>query len=197
MNSFFWSRAHAHLTNNTHLPNNGCNYKICQVKDDNIHSKYIDSSGNLFINEIRFSYIRPIHESTRLIVYNSSNIMLLEGIVHRGSKCIVEVHDGCMIVFTNNAFHAGVNSYERQGGNYLSHLRVFAYIVESEYVSIKDEVSKVLKTNEYIPTCETCEYMVNGIIQYKGHIIRYLDTKCHIDNLPMDKVLLGDLEKVG
>ena len=29
MHSFFWSRVHEHLINNTHLHSNGCKYKIC------------------------------------------------------------------------------------------------------------------------------------------------------------------------
>ena len=39
--------------------------------------------------------------------------------------------------------------------------------------------------------------MVNENINYEGHIIRYLNTPCQIDNLPMGKVLLGGLEKIG
>ena len=34
-------------------------------------------------------------------------------------------------------------------------------------------------------------------IHYKGRIIRYLDTPCRIDNLPMVEVLLGDLENIS
>ena len=49
--------------------------------------------------------------------------------VHRGSKVGVEIPDGCMILFTNHAVHAGVKSYEKHGGQYSSHLRMFAYIV--------------------------------------------------------------------
>ena len=45
-----------------------------------------------------FSYIRPVDGATRLIVYNCSNITCLEQVVHRGSKVVVEVPDGCMIV---------------------------------------------------------------------------------------------------
>ena len=32
MSLFFWDRAHEHITSSTTLPNNGCKYKICQVK---------------------------------------------------------------------------------------------------------------------------------------------------------------------
>ena len=113
MNSFFWSRVHEHFTNNKHLPNNGCKYKFCQVKDDNLYSKYVDSSRNPFIKEYRFSYIRPVHGSTRSIVYNSSSLTALEDIVHHGRTVIIKVPDGCMTVFINNTFHVGVESYER------------------------------------------------------------------------------------
>ena len=167
------------------------------MKDDNVYSKYIDSSGNPFIKESRFSYIKPVHVHTRLIVYNNSNNTALDGIVYRGSKVIIEVPTRCMTVFTNNTFHAGVKSYERQGCNYLSHLRLFAYIVENKCVSIKDEATKLWENNECIPIYDTCQSLVNENIHYEGHKIRYLDTQCRIDNLPIGKVLLGDLEKVG
>ena len=54
----------------------------------------------------------------------------MEQVVHRGSKVVVEVPDECMIIFTNHTIHAGVKTYEKQGGIYLSHIRMFAYIVE-------------------------------------------------------------------
>ena len=54
----------------------------------------------------------------------------MEGMVHRGAKVIVEVPEGYIIVFTCDTFHAGVKIYAKHGGNYLSHLRLFAYTVE-------------------------------------------------------------------
>ena len=113
-------------------------YGTYQVKENNELCKYVENysknEGNkTYIKESRFSYIRPIHGSTRLIVYNSSNVTYMEGMVHRGAKVIVEVPEGCMIVFSNDTFHAGVKSYAKYGGNYLSHLRLFAYIVEESF----------------------------------------------------------------
>ena len=55
----------------------------------------------------------------------------------------------------------------------------------------------MLNDNECITTYATCEAMPNENTHYEGHIIRYLDTYDNIDNLPMGKVLLVDLEKVG
>ena len=55
----------------------------------------------------------------------------------------------------------------------------------------------MLNDNECITTYATCEAMPNENTHYEGHIIRYLDTYDNIDNLPMGKVLLGDLRKVG
>ena len=65
------------------------------------------------MKESRFSYIRPVDRATRLIVYNCSNLTDLEQVVHRGSKVVVEVPDGCMIVFINHTIHAGVKSYKK------------------------------------------------------------------------------------
>ena len=74
---------------------------------------------------------------------------------------------------------------------------MFAYTVENECVSIKDETTKLWENNECIPMYYTYESLVNENIHYKDHKIRYLDIQCRIDNLPMGKVLLGDLEKVS
>ena len=126
----------------------------------------MDDRGSLFIKQSRFSHIKPIDGITRLIVYSSSNVAGLEGIIHRGSKVIVEVADGSMIVFTNETFHAGVKSY----------LRLFAYIVDNNYVSITDEVFKILNKNICNLNCPTCEEIPNENIHYEGHVIKYLDT---------------------
>ena len=69
----------------------------------------------------------------------------MEGIVHRGAKVIVEVPEGCMIVFSNDTFHAGVKSYAKYEGNYLSHLRLFAYIVEEKFHSVDESIEKITK----------------------------------------------------
>ena len=81
-----------------------------------------------------FSYIRPVDGDTRLIIYNCANITGLKQIVHRGSKVVVEVPDGCMILFTNHKIHVGHKIHEKQSDIYSSHLRMFAYIVEQDYV---------------------------------------------------------------
>ena len=54
----------------------------------------------------------------------------MEGQVHCEGKVIVKVPEGCMIVFTKNISHAGVKSYVKYGGNQLSRLRLFAYIIK-------------------------------------------------------------------
>ena len=184
MNSFFWKRVYKHLTINTFVLNDECKCNLCQVLNkDNETSKYMDDDGNAFVKESRFSYIRPIDGNTRLIVYNRSNITALDGVIHRGSKVVVEVPDGCMIVFTSDKFHADVRSYERRGGIYPVHLRLFVYIVEDNYISISEDVSKMSTTNKCDANCLTCEVMPNENIHYEGHIIRYTNTQCNIDKL--------------
>ena len=68
-------------------------------------------TSSAFVKYSRFSYIRPVDGATRLMVYNCSNITGLEQIVHRVNKVVVEVPDGCMIVFTNHTIHVGVKVY--------------------------------------------------------------------------------------
>ena len=51
--SFFWERVHEHLTSSTTLQNNGCKYNICQVKENNDSSKYIDvKSSDVFVKNL-------------------------------------------------------------------------------------------------------------------------------------------------
>ena len=196
--SIFWDQVHEHITSSTTLPNNRCKYKICHIKENNDSSKYLDvKSSNIFVKESRFSYIRPVDGDTRLIVYNCSNITGLEQRVHRGSKVVGEVPDSCMVVFTNHAIHAGVKTYEKQGGVYSSHLRMFAYIVEKDYIQTEGSITTMLADDKCHLSCATCEPLVNENIHHEGHVIRYLKSKCDIENLFMCTVLLGNLEKVG
>ena len=71
MSLFYWKRVHQLLANS--LSNNDSKYRIYLVKEDNFLSKYIESNTTIdeiktYIKESRFSYIRQIHGSTRLIV---------------------------------------------------------------------------------------------------------------------------------
>ena len=120
----------------------------------------------------------------------------MEGMVHCGAKLIVEVPEGCMIVFTNDTFHAGVKSYTKYGGNYLSHLRLVAYIVDETFIFFDESIERK-KTKECGKNCTICVSLFSDNIHYEAHIIRYLKYQCDIDNLNTDNILIGDLEKVG
>ena len=48
-----------------------------------------------------------------------------------------------MIIFTSDTFHVVVYNYAKYGGNNLSHLRLFAYIVEDTYSSINESIEKI------------------------------------------------------
>ena len=117
--------------------------------------------------------------------------------MHRGAKVIVEVPEECMIVFTNDTFHVDVKVYAKYGSNYLSHLRLFVYIVENTYTSIDESIESISRAIECEKNCTICESLRNDNIHYEGHVIRYLKFQCDIDNLNMGSVLLDDLEKVG
>ena len=119
----------------------------------------------------------------------------MEDKVHRCAKVIIEVPEGCMIVFTSDTFHTGVKSYAKYWGNYLSHLRLFAYIIEDIYCSIDESKETISRTIECDKNYTICDSLINDNINYEGHIIRYLKSQCGIDNLNTGNVLLGDLEK--
>ena len=166
------------------------------LKEDNEFGKYVNKDGDFFVKELRFSYIRLIDSTTRLIVYNCFNITGVEGIIYR-RKVIIKVPDSCMIVFTSDIFHAGFLSYDRKSGTYLPHLRMFAYTVGNNYVSRRDYISKISEKMRYEVNCATYREIPNENINYERYIIKYLNSKYNIDKLPMGKVLLGDFKKVG
>ena len=68
--------------------------------------------------------------------------------MHRGAKVIVEVPEECMIVFTNDTFHVDVKVYAKYGGNYLSRIRLFAYIVDDKCTSIDESIEFFFKINK-------------------------------------------------
>ena len=88
----------------------------------------LNSKKNWY-KESRFSYIRPVDGITRLKVYNCSNITGLENVIHKSSQVIVEIPNGCIIVFTGDTYHAGVSTFERRNGSYSSNFVLFSVIL--------------------------------------------------------------------
>ena len=76
--------------------------------------------------------------------------------------------------FTNNTFYAGVKSYVKYGGNQLSRLRLFAYIIKNKYTFIVDSIDKITKAIECDNNCSTSESMVNNNFHYEDHIISHV-----------------------
>ena len=72
------------------------------LKNNNEMGKYLNDDGDVLVKESRFSYIRSSDGTTRLIVYNCSNVTDIEDIVHCESKTIVKVSDDCMLVFASD-----------------------------------------------------------------------------------------------
>ena len=88
-----------------------------------------------------------------------------------------------MIDFTNHSVDNGVKIYEKQGGRYSSHLHMFDYIVEHDYVQIIDYISKLLSNDECIQSCATCESLINENICYKDYTKIYLKICTLFDSL--------------
>ena len=82
----------------------------------------------------------------------------MEDKVHRGAKVIIEVPEGCMIVFTSDTFHAGVKSYAK--------CRLFAYIIEDIYCSIDESKETISRTIECDTNCTICDSLINDNIHY-------------------------------
>ena len=59
----------------------------------------------------RFSVISTLHSAIRLAVYNCSHRQGKIPVIHRKSKIIVEIPEGCQIIFNCGLYHHGVKSW--------------------------------------------------------------------------------------
>jgi len=195
----FWIRVNEHFTPDVCYRINPDKYKICQVVSPVNQPKImsLNSKTNCY-KESRFSYIRPVDGITRLKVYNCSNITGLENVIHKSSQVIVEIPNGCMIVFTGDTYHSGVSTFERRNGSYPSNLRIFSYIVEDNFLSVEEDIKSIKGNMLCTPTsCQTCINMPKEDMFYTGHVIKYGMSKYGIENLEKGSILMGNLEKVG
>ena len=136
----FWQRVRDHFTAHKIYTMNFNKYKIRQVMFPVIMSSIMElTEGKNIIKESRFSYIRQVDGITRLKVYNCTNITGLENVVC--SQAIVEIPNGCLILFTEDNFHAGVITFEKGNSSYSSNFRFFSYIVENEHINRDDNIT--------------------------------------------------------
>ena len=153
------------------------------------------NEGKKIIKKSRFSYIRQVDRITRLKVYNCTNITGLENVVC--SQAIVEIPNGCLILFTEDNFHAGVITFEKGNSSYSSNFRFFSYIVENEHINRDDNITTLNPRNFYNANSLTCQSMSKETIHYPGHLVQYSMCNSDIECLNEGTVMLGDLEKVG
>ena len=136
----FLQRVRDHFTAHKIYTMNFNKYKIRQVMFPVIMSSIMElTEGKNIIKESRFSYIRQVDGITRLKVYNCTNITGLENVVC--SQAIVEIPNGCLILFTEDNFHAGVITFEKGNSSYSSNFRFFSYIVENEHINRDDNIT--------------------------------------------------------
>ena len=85
---------------------NNIKYNIHQVVFPVNKSSIMDTMyGMKIIKESRFGYTRLIDGITMFKLYNCSNITGLESAVHEGVQVVVEISNGCLILFTGDTFH--------------------------------------------------------------------------------------------
>ena len=179
---YFWHRVCEHFTLENTYKKTTNKYEIHQVLKPVDKSSIIRlENGKTMKKESRFSYIRPVDGVTRLKMCNCSNITGLEQTVHRKSQVIVEIPNGCMIVFTGNTCHAGVSSIERSNGGYPSFLRIFSYIVEDDYTSDDENITKIPQSQLFRLTCSICMSMDKEGIHYPNEVVKYNKSKFEIE----------------
>ena len=149
------------------------------------------------IKESRFSNIRPIDGVTRLKLYNCSNIMGLENGVHKGGQIVVEIPNGCLILFTGDTFHAGVSTFHRVDGRCPSNLRFFSYIVEKECLSGNEDITSIHPHLFCQYHCNISKSMQQQNIHHPGHLVQSSLNKSRIESLIACTVIMGDSKKVG
>ena len=65
-----------------------------------------------------------------------------------------------MIVFTGDTYHARVSIIERSNGSYPSFLRIFSYIVEDDYITDDENISRITKI-------QLCKHNCNFFYEYE------------------------------
>ena len=83
----------------------------------------------------------------------------MENIVHKGGQVGVEIPNGCLILFTGDTFHAGVNTFHRADDSYSSNLWLFSYIVEKEYTTGNEDITSIQQKRFCQYHCHTCKNM--------------------------------------
>ena len=140
MNPMFWHRVHDHLTS----------HKIYRDTKDKIHqvmylfntSSIIDiTDGKNIIKESRLSYIRSIIWVKRLKLYNCSNINGLDNVVHKSGQVVVEMPNGCLILFIRDNLHVGGSAFHRVDESNPSNLLFFSYIIEKNYITGNEKIT--------------------------------------------------------
>ena len=195
---YFWHRVCEHFTSENIYTITPKKYEIHQVLQPDNKSSIVNlDDGKNVTKESRFSYIRPVDGVTRLKLCNCSNITGLEQTVHRKSQVIVEIPNSCMIVFTGDTYHAGVSSFDRRDGGYPSFLRIFSYIVEENYVTDDENISRLSQNQLCKQNCKICSNMNMDELHYTNQVIKYDMRKHDIESLKEGTVLMGDLQKVG
>ena len=110
-------------------------YKIYQIVYPVNTSSIMDTAdGKEIIKKSRFSYIRPIDGVTRLKLYNCSNITALDNVIHKSGQIVVEIPNGCLILFIRDNLHAGGSTFHEVDGSNPSNLLFFSYIIEKKNI---------------------------------------------------------------
>ena len=182
-----------HYTRFTKIEN-----KIYQVVFPVNTSSIINTiDGMKIIKESRFSYIRSIDGVTRLKLYNCLYITGLENVVDKGGQVVIEIPNGCLILFTGDNFHGGVSTFHKAERSNPSDLRLFSYIVEKEYLTGNEDITSIQQNTICQYHCNICKNMQQQNIHYPGHLVQYSLNKSGIENLIAGTVMLGGLEEVG
>ena len=99
------------------------------------------TDGKKIIKRSRFSYIRPIDGVTRLKLYNCSNIAGLDNVVHNSGQVVVEMPNGCLILFIRDNLHVGGSAFHRVDESNPSNLLFFSYIIEKIYITGNEKIT--------------------------------------------------------
>ena len=145
----------------------------------------------------RFSVISTLHSAIRLAVYNCSHRQGKIPVIHRKSKIIVEIPEGCQIIFNCGLYHHGVKSWLFAYGQWLNNIRSFFMIVENGYSTNEIDYLSITTPGIFCEEdCSICKKLQSMKLCFDDLLKSNIGPK-RLKNLPAGVLIMGNLDLVG
>ena len=144
-----------------------------------------------------FSVIRTLHSAIRLVVYNCSHRQGKIPVIHQKPKVIVDILEGCQIIFNCGLYHHGVKSWLHYQGQYLNNIRSFFMIVENGYSTNEIDYLSTATSDIFCKEdCSICKKLQSMNLCFDDLLKSSIRPE-KIKNLPAGALIMGNLDLVG